>query len=97
MATVMGPKRLWNVMKDLHGGLPSTDDRPGRDIARDGEAAYRERYNAGWRYSERGGSLDRADDLGLTDNEAWYDGYLDMAAGRDRYHITFCPDHDKCP
>jgi hypothetical protein len=92
----MGPKRTWQAMKDLNAGFPE-GTRPTKDIERDGEAAYRERYNAGWRYSERGSSLDAADARGLTDSEAWMDGYLDMATGRDRYHITFCPDHDSCP
>ena len=92
----MGPKRTWQAMKDLHAGFPE-GTRPSKMIEQDGETVYRERYNAGWRYSERGSSLDREDALRHTDNEAWMDGYLDMAAGRERYHMAFCPDHDSCP
>lgn len=41
-----------------------------------------------------GGALDRADQRG--EPEAWYDGYLDAAAGREKWHLRDCdgcPDH----
>lgn len=66
-------------------------------IAANGEATYRERYNAGWRYSERVGDLTRPDADGRSDDDAWMDGYLDAAVGRERYHLAFCADHDSCP
>jgi hypothetical protein len=56
---------------------------------------YRKAYNAGWRYSQRPtATLDHADRTGKP--EAWYDGYLDLAAGRDKWHTlhcTGCEDH----
>jgi hypothetical protein len=56
---------------------------------------YRKAYNAGWRYSQNGANgLDHGDAIGAPD--AWYDGYLDLAAGREKWHqlhCTGCPDH----
>lgn len=58
---------------------------------------YRAAYNRGWKTSERAsdGALDRADSRGEPD--AWYDGYLDSATGREKWHIPNCPDHGNCP
>lgn len=58
---------------------------------------YRKWYNKGWRYSltTTTGSLDYGDAQGFPDS--WYDGYLDAAAGREKWHRLFCPDHDLCP
>ena len=46
---------------------------------------YSRDYSAGWRASESGsdGALDRADRRGVS--HAWYDGYSDSAAGRDKW------------
>lgn len=58
---------------------------------------YRKAYARGWRASAAGGdngALERADSRG--ESTAWYDGYADMAAGRERLHLLFCTDHDKC-
>lgn len=57
---------------------------------------YKRDYKRGWRTSARVGSLDRADADGRSDNEAWMDGYLDYAAGREMFHIPNCPNHDTC-
>lgn len=61
------------------------------------EDNYRKAYRRGWRTSERVGNLDRADADGRSDDDAWMDGYLDYAAGREEWHLLFCPDHDSCP
>lgn len=58
--------------------------------------AYRTAYLAGWRYAARTSDLDRADADGRSQNSAWMDGYLDRAAGRERWHLLRCADHDKC-
>lgn len=58
---------------------------------------YRERYLAGWRYSMNVGSLDRPDQDGRSSDDAWMDGYLDAATGRDKWHLPTCTDHDNCP
>lgn len=52
-------------------------DPNSREYARD--------YQAGWRASENytDGTLDRADSRGASD--AWYDGYHDSAAGREKW------------
>ena len=55
------------------------------------EAEYRYWYNRGWRYSGSGSdsvSLDWGDHNGFP--EAWYDGYLDLAAGREKWHLLGC-------
>ena len=58
------------------------------------DPAYRRAYNAGWRYSTTSPNptLDHGDEKGAP--EAWYDGYLDAAAGRDKWHLATC---DGCP
>ena len=55
---------------------------------------YRSAYRRGWAASARAseGALERADDR--NEPPAWYDGYLDYAAGRDRYHLQTCQDRD---
>jgi hypothetical protein len=57
---------------------------------------YRRDYLAGWRASDRAkdGTLERADDRNAS--AGWYDGYLDRAAGREKWHIPRCPNHDTC-
>ena len=57
--------------------------------------SHRSAYRRGWSASARGseGALERADHRGEVD--AWYDGYLDHAAGRERYHLETCQDRDR--
>jgi hypothetical protein len=51
--------------------------------------AYRAAYERGWRNSKsESASLDRADARG--EPEAWYDGYLDYAADREKWHLLRC-------
>jgi hypothetical protein len=62
---------------------------------------YKRWYNKGWRYSASGSasvSLDHGDAMGAPD--AWEDGYLDYAAGREKWHLAFCrgcPEHHRPP
>jgi hypothetical protein len=54
-----------------------------------GTPEYKRDYNAGWRYSLRGtGGLDHADAINAS--HAWLDGYLDMGAGRHKWHYLKC-------
>jgi hypothetical protein len=57
---------------------------------------YRRDYDRGWRYSGRpGATLDHGDEIRAPD--AWYDGYLDRGAGREKWHRLHCANHDACP
>lgn len=60
-----------------------------------GPGEYGSAYNRGWRYSATStASLDYADRRGWSRNDAWLDGYLDYAAGRQKWHLRDCPKHD---
>jgi len=52
---------------------------------------YRKEYSNGWKAGLRGGS--RAWENG-TATDAYEDGYLDAAAGREKWHLTHCTNHD---
>lgn len=59
---------------------------------------YIAQYNLGWQAStrvSRTGQSSEAWSSGET-NFAWDDGYLDHAAGRPKWHLTYCSDHDAC-
>lgn len=59
---------------------------------------YVDQYNLGWQAStrvSRTGQPSEAWGSGTT-NYAWDDGYLDHAAGRPKWHLTYCRDHDTC-
>jgi hypothetical protein len=50
---------------------------------------YRADYERGWRYSSREtATLDHLDAKNASDAE--YDGYLDYAAGREKWHLLRC-------
>ena len=60
------------------------------------DAEYVKQYNAGWRYSQReNATLDHGDAINAPD--AWYDGYLDYAVGRAKWHYYYCEQHDNEP
>lgn len=62
------------------------------------DSEYRKAYNRGWRsslYSEGSGVLDGADGRGEPD--AWYDGYYDAGAGREKWHLARCTAHHNGP
>jgi hypothetical protein len=78
--------------------LTDYSDTPGyaKPPARGGKE-YNGHYNRGWKASQGGGAnsaLDRADSR--REPDAWYDGYLDYAADRPKFHSRDCsaPDHD---
>lgn len=54
---------------------------------------YEAQYNLGWAAGGRDHS--EAWNSGMT-NHAWDDGYLDRAAGRPKWHLAHCIDHDEC-
>lgn len=59
---------------------------------------YIAQYNLGWQASTRVGRTGQSSEAwesGFTNN-AWDDGYLDQAAGRPKWHLTYCADHDEC-
>jgi len=55
---------------------------------------YVAEYNAGWQASRRGTEHGPFQDG--TSSDAYDDGYLDAAAGRMKWHLTYCTDHDTC-
>jgi hypothetical protein len=57
--------------------------------------SYTKNYARGWKAT----SLEAGDRRG--EHESWYDGYMDNAAGRDKFHSRDCPkgplaDHQSC-
>ena len=51
-------------------------------------ADYCRDYRRGQETSRRVGNLDAADRDGRSWNNAWMDGYLDYAAGREMWHLA---------
>lgn len=53
----------------------------------------RDAYTRGWKASARtqGFALEQADGRG--EPNEWYDGYMDNACGRDKWHRPLCPAH----
>jgi hypothetical protein len=51
---------------------------------------YVRQYNNGWQHARR------VADWPAGTTWAWDDGYLDAAAGRQKWHLTYCTDHDHC-
>lgn len=97
------PERYQNYLADLAIRLRpprSIEDvvsRLGREAAlkqcdEDGESLrwYIAEYNRGWAAGARG-PIDRSEQ-----SHAWDDGYLDRAAGRAKWHLTYCSNHDDC-
>jgi hypothetical protein len=67
------------------------------------ELTYAEAYEKGWRSSAGLGPIDLTEResrftarYGHAREDAWMDGYLDYAAGREKWHLRDCPDHDNC-
>jgi hypothetical protein len=54
-------------------------------------------YTRGWKagHGEGSGYLDRAD--ARREPDAWYDGYEDAAAGREKWHRLNCAAHHNGP
>ena len=55
---------------------------------------YVREYNNGWSAGRRGGES-KAWGSAET-SAAWDDGYLDAAAGRPKWHLAHCTNHDNC-
>src|SRR6266568_378123 len=82
--------------------LTDYSDDPGFAKPPEGGREYNGHYNRGWQSSQRAArsagngpsALERADDR--REPDAWYDGYLDHATGRPKFHSRDCsaPDHD---
>lgn len=70
-------------------GLPALWRRTFGDLA-----WYRKEYAAGYATAQRT-SESRKYNSGEY-SWAWEDGYLDAAAGRGRWHLAHCPNHDEC-
>ena len=52
---------------------------------------YKKDYRRGWRCSAgANGSLDNHN----CECAAWYDGYFDYAAGREKWHSMICTNYD---
>ena len=65
---------------------------------------YKTHYRRGWAAQKREAlgngncfntSLDRAD--ARNEKDAWYDGYMDRATSREKWHMLFCQNHEQCP
>lgn len=76
------PRKLSDVKSDL-----------GRNAV-DSVEQYIRDYNAGYTASGRSGESARWE-AGNTPH-SWDDGYLDRAAGRAKWHLTYCSDHNEC-
>lgn len=55
---------------------------------------YIKEYNRGWA-AGRSSGVNREWDSGMS-SHSFDDGYLDAAAGRPKWHLTHCADHDVC-
>lgn len=69
-------------------------------------AVYNRMYLKGWAASRRTDDMEAAEARFVSRNrvkwsgpehEAWEDGWLDVAAGREMWHLRDCEDHDNCP
>jgi hypothetical protein len=85
----------------MHSGMaPAVLRLVRRSAAAKGGPEYNRHYNRGWRASQNwSGSdpapLERADMKG--EPGAWYDGYMDYAVDRPKFHSRDCPagDHEQ--
>jgi hypothetical protein len=66
---------------------------PGGEYAeRYGIDLYRDQYERGWK-AANSLSESRVWESGMS-SDAFDDGYLDAAAGREKWHMTRCANHD---
>lgn len=90
LAVKLRPPETWFAVR---GTLPHREAREKGLCASEALAEYIREYNNGW---QAGGLVySEAWDSGMT-GAAWDDGYLDRAAGRPKWHLTHCRDHDVC-
>lgn len=108
--SVHGASKVALVRTQLDGSYLAIRLRPPRNfediVSPLGRAAaeghgndwYIDQYNLGWQAStrvSRTGQSSEAWNSGST-SHAWDDGYLDNAAGRPKWHLTYCADHGNC-
>lgn len=93
VACRLRPPRTWGdvVSPSARGEAGRTGfiDRPDNREARDW---YVSEYNAGWAAARRG-TDDGPFQRGIS-SMAYDDGYLDLVAGRMKWHLTYCANHD---
>ena len=58
---------------------------------------YKRSYNRGWRASQGPADDPLGDADGRGEPDAWYEGYEDDAAGRQKWHSLHCRDHHNDP
>lgn len=87
LAIRLRPPRTWD-------DIISPCVRRNHNAVRDpnGLAWYIREYNNGYAAGKRGGGLELSPDT----SAAWDDGFLDGVAGRLKWHLTYCTDHDNC-
>lgn len=61
------------------------------------DTTYRRWYERGWRYSgTENANLDfvpRELSTFSPEYDAWLDGYMDLAVGREKWHLAHCKNH----
>lgn len=73
--------------------VTKADSLGGRYAAKHGIEAYRAQYDKGWRDSGKPRLSERGPWHMGTSTDAYDDGYLDRAAGREKWHLTRCLAH----
>lgn len=76
---------------EIAGALPREEIRRQGLCATQALAWYKDEYNRGWAASKRQPEFPRHEA-----SHSFDDGYLDYAAGRAKWHLTYCTDHDNC-
>lgn len=64
-------------------------------IRKYGMESYIKEYNAGWATAGRTSDSEKYNSGNYS--WAWEDGYLDRAAGREKWHLLACERHDNSP
>lgn len=85
------PPRLLKDIKSTLGRRAAEKEYGGGDPQ--ATRWYIDQYNKGWAAASR--EFSREWDSGMS-SDAFDDGYLDRAAGRAKWHLTYCLDHDVC-
>lgn len=81
------------TLVDIRSDLSLRDAASHSACATKAREWYIAEYNNGWQAAKQ--SFSAAWDSGLT-SAPWDDGYLDQRAGRAKWHLTYCTDHDNC-
>lgn len=73
--------------------VAATGERSAAYIKRHGIEAYRRMYTWGWTTKASNESIEERQ---LFEDDAFQDGFSDSFAGREKWHLSRCRDHDKC-